>query len=286
MLTRLRNLLEFYASLAWRSFTDTNVYLRAGLLPLRLLITYSLLWSMIVAVGHTAHFWLRSVPTLHSTGMMQWEELGTNWPENLELRFENGVWSKTVADDVIVPYPTGFDRPDSWPSTLAVLSSSEPSGSSSPNGSLLVAGPATFAVFSPNRPDAQVFVWNEVLSPDQTLVWNKAVVQSNTPRMEIALRTLLYNLTIGVFVWRAFGVWSLRLIGLVLYAWLAQMLWTFRGRQLAFGTVYKMGLIILPVAEVLMLLWTAFWPSMAAPLSFWWIWLLVMGLIVLTAPRK
>jgi uncharacterized membrane protein (UPF0182 family) len=127
--------------------------------------------------------------------------------------------------------------------------------------------------------------WSELL-PDQDIILDKGRVSEVAPQGAIWARLATQQLALFIFLWRFIGVWLLRLLGLLFYTWLAQMLWTLRGRKYTFWSVYKMGLLIVPVAEAVMLIWQTLAPRSPLPLSFWWIWLLLLAAIILTAPRK
>lgn len=286
MLKRLSHLLGFYATLAWRSVSDTGVYLRAALLPGKLLITYTLFASLFIATGHMVRFRVQDVPVIEKQAAAIWQELADNWPTDLELRYAENRWSIAPEQTVTVEYPQGGQRPEGWPSSLATLSPVDPTELSPLPPSLIIAGPTTFYVRSAEDSTAQGIAWAEVLPADQEILLTKQVVQDMTPTVAEWTRIGSHQAGYFLLLWWFLGVWLLRLLGLIIYAWLAQALWTLRGRQLRFATVYKMGLLILPVAELMLLIWHSFWPNLNAPLSFWWIWLLIMAVIVLTAPRK
>lgn len=290
MLIRIRNLISLFGTLAWRSVSDISVYLRVSLLPGRVLVVYTLLAALLLALGHTAHFWFQTKPLYQTQANQIWDELITNWPDNFSLQYRENAWTMTPSDEAFnVPYPQDFTRPEGSPEYLATLLPVEPQTISAQIPSFFVAGPKSFLFQSPGQGQdnsSQIFLWTDFIEDGQEITLNKQSVQDQTSNFQTLLEFALEQLALTIFLWRFLGVWFLRLLSLFLYAWLAQVLWSLRERNLRYGSVYKMGLLLIPLAEAVMLFWKVFLPNQDAAFSFWWVWMILMGVIVFTAPRK
>lgn len=287
MITRLQNLLGFYLSLAVRSVTDTGVYLRAALLPGKLLVVYSFLAYILLAAGHTTRYFWQTAPALTNQAQEIWGELVTGWPDDLEMKYANGSWTITPNEPLVIPYPSGYDKPDSLPSTLALVVPDSSSSTSAPiatNTAQLLLTP-TEIVIPTTQGEPPRLSWNEILDTTEEIVLTKTVVQESTASVHELIEAGVRVNGSLLFAWWMFGVWLLRLLGLFLYAWLAQVFWVLRDRTLRYGTVYKMGLVMLPLPDVLLLIWRSAWPQLDL-ISYWWIWLILMAGVVLSAPRK
>ncbi len=282
MVIQIRNLFSFLFGLAWRSVSDTNVYLRAPLLPGRILVFYTFLCALLIAGGHSLVFWFTDARQIETQALQIWNELETTWPADLEFSYRQGVWDSTLTEPFVVSYPGEFPQQSGWPSEFITIIPEE--SNEIQTKSLFTLRTETLTVQSAGE-NQQTFLWSDLLQNEEILL-NQSIVHNATPQVEILTRFGLQQMALFVFLWRAFGVWFLRLLGLFLYSWLAQVLWTFRGRNLNFGSVYKMGLILLPVTELLTLLWKVLLPANEPFFSFWWVWLLLMGTVIITAPRK
>jgi hypothetical protein len=252
---------------------------------MRVLIVYTLMASLLLSFGHATRFWYQDAPLLESQAESAWQELVESWPQNLKLRYADQTWFMTPDEPVRVSYPKAWPRPDGWPEYLLTLLPVEPEAISAIIPSLVVAGPTTLQVRSPGQDVPQTLRWSEIL-PQQDILLDKGRILEATPQGAVWARLAVEQITLFIFLWKFIGIWILRLLGLLFYTWLAQMLWTLRGRKYKFWSVYKMGLLIVPVAEAVMLIWQTLAPRAPLPLSFWWIWLLILAVIILTAPRK
>lgn len=272
----------------WKSLTDLGSYLPAlGLRRARLLWSVTVIY-VLLGSANTAWFATQVLPQWVETSQTAWSELAREWPDDVILTYspESGQLTQTSRDPDTSPnepwhvtWPESLDQPSYAPANLASVQLSQP-GAAADDTALLTLTPS--AVITTGS-SAQQIPWSELLptSVNEPEVYTADWARSDDRRQDIAkFWEILQPLFVSMYwVASTFGVLLMRWLALFFYAWIGQGLAGLLGLRFTYRTAYKLGLICLIAPETILSVWRWLYQS-PPPISLWWIWLAVWGVVV------
>ncbi len=274
----------------WRSITDLQIYRSLIHLPLSFGVLYLLATYAVLASASTVVFTFRTLPALQTTAEQTWNEVRQNWPSDLTLRYQNEQLSAQKGEQpteqpFTVPYPNTISFPETFPPYLAWVDTTvaaEDESVTSPSEAALFAVTRDRFVVQPNTVEeineANSFAWSEIFTTNEIEI-NAATLDEYRDSVFSTINRALRWLIAPYFFVAWLGTLAARLVLLFLYALLAQTLFWLFGTRIRYFASYRLGLYVLPVVELLFIVWRAAYGTVALPGSYWWIWLTAMAFL-------
>ncbi len=257
----------------WRSLTDVAAYPQLSRLPRQTKLVTLLVVYLLLAVVSTLHFVLVTRPRLLTNWQETWTNLQRDWPSDLSFNYQNHRLTVTPNQSLNVPYPSFLAKRSDLPSYLAIFDTTDQP--TNPHHSLLFITGETITI-SGVTGDEQTTNLTDWLD-DQSWHLDRSSLADHDADWNSFLAEAARILTFVWFSWRWIGLLILRLIGLILYAWIAKSLLSIFGMRLSYQRSYGLGLIVLWPAETVQTLINVFYTN---PLPvFWWAWLAMILLV-------
>lgn len=267
----------------WKeSHADTRFFRRApqysgGFFALYLLSIY-----LVFSVINTALFATRTLPQWTSDSEELWWDLQKNWPENVSAELSEDTLQLEGAEELTLPLPQHLANRYGLPSNFALLSESISSATQSATPAAIIAVGDGVGVWNPDGSYRQE-PWS--ILELENLVLNKRTFTEQEPAFREAQRIFGWSALIAFFLLSWLGLLALRLISLIFYAWVGQTLLWLSGNRLRYGSTYKIGMFLLPIAEEIILAVKILYPHINV-LSFWLIWFVLLTAIAFTNQRQ
>lgn len=251
----------------WLSLTDVLAYPWLALRPARLkILTLVAVYGVLAAIS-TGHFSVVTLPQWQSGWQEAWDKTREGWPENVSLRYENGILNTVPEEPLVIPYPSLFPRQSGWPEYLARIDVT--AAADEPQDGLLFLNRDTLttrtaASGGQSAPLADFF-------GETSWTLDRSSLLQADPQVNRLLTEAGKLLIAGWLGFHWLGLLAGRLIGLLLYAWITQTIFKLMGVRIRYGHAYGLGMILLLPAETLQTLVNILYPQ-PLPL-FWWAWL-------------
>lgn len=264
-----------------RLLTDTTVYREvSNWSRLRLLATYVSLY-LVVGVISVGAYLAFTKPELQNQAHTSWGELVQAWPENLVIQYKNGELSASPSATLQVAYPSNIPR-EGLPSTLLTLDTKTSERPTNTESLIVVTKTELGTQDSPGSyrwlPLSEVFESNE-------LTFNRSFLNEQTPMAEDFISFSLKAAALFVFVGTAVLLPLVRLAIATVFTLFTPHIFTLFGNSKEWKTVWKVGFVLLPLAELAQVLVSL----LTRPHSlhiFWIIWLIMIVLVNFCNPKR
>jgi len=260
------------------SHTDTRFFRRADQYKPDFFAMYLLSIYLVLAAVSTTLFAFRTLPTWTNHSTELWLDLQKNWSENVELSLQDNRLQVEGAEELVLPIPEHLANRYSVPSYFLLASNELQTASQSATPAAFIATTKAINIWNPDGSYRQE-LWSNF--DFGSISWNKNSFSSYESQFREVQEMVGWFSLITFFILNWLGLLALRVLGLVLYAWVGQSLLWLSGNRLPFGQTYKIGLFLLPIAEEILLFAKILYPT-SAVLSFWLVWFLLLAAIAFT----
>ena len=259
-----------------RSFVDTSVYPAILSKKLRFRIFYLISTYFLIAVLSSILFFFRTFPQIEADAQKAAMHIQESWPQDLSVRWNGQELSLYPQESLRVPYPAHFSFTETLPAYLAEIQTG-PSPQNSKESLFFITKDELTIQTGTQEPSSSPLT--EIFGTESWL-YTKSDIEALDSIAVAYLHEVRPILTIGHFFIVFIGVLLGRLILLPLYAFIAQIFfWITRSRG-SYGLSWKLGLILLPTAEIIRLFAQALSENNNG--YFWTIWLILFGVVVAT----
>lgn len=267
-MARLISALVFPFRLYWLSISDIFAYPLFSALSKTSRVLSLVVWYALFSLVLTVNFAWRILPQWQAGWQKNWQDLRQNWPEDLVVEYRQGKLSVTPQQVVLLPYPAPLDDRAGEPANLARIDTSAE---------------------AENPGDSLLFIQGETITAQSSLPLTEVLGTTDWRLTKVDLEYLDASVLEGIsvlgrglvaahFILAWLALLLVRLLGLLLYAWLGQTFFWLTGLRWSYRKVYGVGLVALLPAETVQLLVNLLYQEKALPL-FWWAWLAIMGAV-------
>lgn len=279
-LTRWLHPWRMTTALWWKTVTDTAVYRLAAHLSPQFVAFYMVVTYAVLAGLATAVFRWQDVPKVAAASQQAWDELKQTWPETLTFSYKNGALSNNLTESLTVEYPSSWAKIEGLPEKLAVVFPTRDESFDISNQAFFFLLPNELVMQAASG-ETQKISW-EALFTNESFSLNKATLSDHDTLISELIGTLRTQLTVAYFFWSWWGVLAFRLILLLLYAFVAQTFFYLAQNRVKYWHAFKIGLFLLPITELLLIIWKTMRPDLSPALPFWWLWLVLIFVVAVT----
>jgi hypothetical protein len=272
-----------YFTLLFSSFVSSEPYMRLLRSSFWKTFWFFIASMLLIGLSSAARFNTRTIPQWRIIAQNVIAEAVTNYPNDLELNWEEDRLAMNIVEPLAIPYPTALAKPELFPETFLYLSPEELTPSNFKRHlstfSLFVITPTHLYVN-----DLQDH-WSELLLTDAIATDSFTITKTGVGEMSQATQELINGqiAVVGVLAWVGLPLWLVvvQFFSCFVMAILLTLIFKLYRLHVPFMKSWQLTLHVAIVAEAVHQLSLWLYPETTVPmysLAFW----LIFGYLILT----